>query len=369
MNAAHQPCSALLALTASRLTGLTAAGALGLLVSGCAAPGRAGVEVDATATEGAGSGASSWGATEASSSGTSLGSSGSSSGGSSTGADPGHELDDAPLPGIKFDVAGWPEPPQAEGCQKVDFLFVIDNSGSMGAHQANLVANFPAFIQGIQTQLGDVDDYHVGVVTTDAPAGNPIDCRKLGALVTGTAGAASSGQMCGPYALGTSYMSSADDLDEEFSCAAQVGTDGWSYERPMDAVRVVVEEQLAGPGGCNEEFLRKDALLVLVIITDEADGPGDQEAGMGTSSGTPADWFDTVVAAKAVESNVVVLSMIKSPGTLCPATGWGYENLQTFTEAFSFGFYGGICETDWSQYFQLATYLVSDACDAFLPPG
>jgi hypothetical protein len=39
-----------------------------------------------------------------------------------------------------------------EGCRKVDFLFVIDNSGSMSDEQQNLI-QLPGFIQTIQEEL------------------------------------------------------------------------------------------------------------------------------------------------------------------------------------------------------------------------
>ena len=39
------------------------------------------------------------------------------------------------------------------GCGKVDFLFVIDNSGSMGDNQDNLIASFPGFINTIAQTL------------------------------------------------------------------------------------------------------------------------------------------------------------------------------------------------------------------------
>src|SRR5687767_15154056 len=47
---------------------------------------------------------------------------------------------------------------------KVDVLWVIDNSGSMEDEQADLVANFPAFMDFF---LGSGLDYHIGVTSTD----------------------------------------------------------------------------------------------------------------------------------------------------------------------------------------------------------
>ena len=71
---------------------------------------------------------------------------------------PDGDTDDGPAGG---DEAG------AGGCKKVDLLFVIDNSGSMEDEQANLIASFPAFIDGIRNQLADTEGYHVGVTTSD----------------------------------------------------------------------------------------------------------------------------------------------------------------------------------------------------------
>ena len=53
--------------------------------------------------------------------------------------------------GPKFDVAGGNTGPGdgEMGCQKVDFLFVIDNSGSMEDEQNNLINSFPGFINTI----------------------------------------------------------------------------------------------------------------------------------------------------------------------------------------------------------------------------
>jgi hypothetical protein len=48
----------------------------------------------------------------------------------------------------------------------VDILFIIDNSGSMGEEQANLGANFPAFINVLEAE--DVQaNYRLGITTSD----------------------------------------------------------------------------------------------------------------------------------------------------------------------------------------------------------
>ena len=73
--------------------------------------------------------------------------------------------------GPKLDVGaaestGGGEP--VEGCRKVDFLFVIDNSGSMSDEQQHLINSFPTFISTIQAELKEAQDYHIMVVDTDA---------------------------------------------------------------------------------------------------------------------------------------------------------------------------------------------------------
>ena len=275
----------------------------------------------------------------------------------------------------KFDVGTMPDifTDQESGCSKVDFLFVIDNSGSMADEQANLIANFPAFINGIQGVLSDVDEYQVGVVTTDAysPNTGSPGCNVLGGLVTATGGGSSSNSVCVPYASGANYMSELDDLTTKFSCAAQVGTSGSGFELPLDALIAVVEKVNGGPGQCNEGFLRDDALLVTVIITDEWDGPNDPE---GTSSGgDPQTWYDAVVAAKlGIPENVVVVSLINYAGGPCPPASNFYDgqHIVTFTNLFGInGFLGGVCEADYGPIFTQATDVIKNACDNFIPPG
>ncbi len=270
-------------------------------------------------------------------------------------------------------------PTQDTGCQKVDFLFVIDNSVSMHDYQTNLVANFPDFIAGIQATLAEVEEYQVGIISTDKSTFNDPNCQELGSLIVETGGWQSSKATCGPYANGKNFMTEADDLAATFSCAATLGIDGSAFELPMMALQETLSKQSNDPGECNEGFLRDDALLVvIIIITDEPDGPGDPErqapdplGGPFFSPGTPQDWYDAVVAYKGnIEKNVVVVSFLNWLGGPCEkeVSNLNGENIKAFTEMFTYGFVGGICQP-YGPIFTEATSVIDGACDTFTPPG
>jgi hypothetical protein len=252
-------------------------------------------------------------------------------------------------------------------CSVVDLLFVIDNSNSMSAKQANVIASFDGFITGIQTYLDEVNDYHIGVVTTDDYALNDPDCRTLGALVTRSAAGD-----CGPWSKGR-FISLDDDLAAAFTCAADVGIDGDHNERQIEAALRAIGPELAQPSACNEGFIRDDALLVLVIITDE-DDPGLAIPGQG-SAGDPTTWFAEIVARKGVETNVVPLALVGvAPPNACN-NDVPFESAQIayrirqFVEKFTYGEIGDVCADDYSGFFAGALALIQDACINFTPPG
>ncbi len=271
----------------------------------------------------------------------------------------------------------------AEGCEKVDLLFVIDNSGSMEDEQANLVASFPGFIAAMRDILADTQGYNVGVISTDVYTGDTT-CLPLteGILITQTAGNGASNAVCAPYASGKRYMTEDDDLETKFACAAQIGISGDGNERPMAALQAALSPGLTGPGGCNEGFLREDALLVVVIITDEEDDheiDGCMQNPQPGSPGEPSLWFDTVISSKGGdESKIVVLSLVgPSDQDECPkldkCTG-GIQGAEVatriieFTEMFTYGFVGPVCEP-YGPFFAEAIGVIKSACDEFVPPG
>lgn len=189
-----------------------------------------------------------------------------------------------------------------EQCSGVDLLFVIDNSPSMSPNIENLVANFPAFIDGIQFDLEADQGYHVGITTTDEEFkqdGIDPECEFLGTLVE-----YSDAGYCGPYAQGANFMTEADDLESTFGCAADLGSGGSGKKIAAEAAMNAVGVTNSLPKGCNPGFIRDDAMLVVVIITDEED---NQE---GDSLGDPEDWHAYFATRKGVETKVVVLSIV-----------------------------------------------------------
>lgn len=263
------------------------------------------------------------------------------------------------------------------GCEKVDFLFVIDSSNSMATNQSELIASFPEFVDGIQNTLVDVTSYHVGVVTSDPYAFNESGCTEIGALVTETGGKDSSAQTCGPYAGGARYMTDADDLPTAFSCAAQVGTGGENDEKMVLGAASAVSAPLNAAGACNEGFVRDDALLVMTFITDE-DDPGTCINGNQSCDGSPGDpasWAQGFIDIKSGNvENVVVLSLVRgAPGNSCgfpQGTELDGDRIMELTNQFGTnGIIGDICANSFGPFFEQAISVIESACGDFIPPG
>ncbi len=258
----------------------------------------------------------------------------------------------------------------AQGCQKVDFLFVIDNSSSMEDEQANLARSFPGFIQVMQKLL-EASDFHIMVVSTggdredeDEPTLDPEECDD----VQGAGKRRSpEGLDCGIQG-GLSYMvSTQPELEATFSCVAQVGTDGSAIEEPMDALLAATSQSLNAEGRCNAGFLRDDAILVVTLITDEDDR---------RSTGDPEDWRRLLLDAKrGDEAALVLLGLVGDnnvDGGLLggPCSGGdadGSPRLQEFVESVN-GIVGSVCASEYANFFQTAVGTVDSACEDFVPP-
>lgn len=140
----------------------------------------------------------------------------------------------------------------------VDILLVVDNSCSMDPYQEKLSQNFQSFIQFFV----DVDiDYHIGVVTTTVTEPyeniycNSNDISRVpepGHLVNGLV-----------------IDSETENPEQKFSNAVNVGICGSGSEMGLEAAALALSPELLG--GVNSGFIREDAELSIIFVSDEED--------------------------------------------------------------------------------------------------
>src|SRR5262249_33770106 len=177
----------------------------------------------------------------------------------------------------------------------VDILFLVDDSSSMTTVQQNVAANFPVFIN-ILTSLPTRPNMHIAVTTSSMGAGaftsSVPGCMApdLGNFVYQIR--AATDPACQTNRLNTNEHFFQDlnnggtknysgDLATAFGCVAQVGASGCGFEHQMAAVRAALGDpmmNLPTPAG-NANFLRPDAYLAIIWITNEDDcsAPPDSE--------------------------------------------------------------------------------------------
>ncbi len=299
-------------------------------------------------------------------------------------------------------------------CKKMDFVFLIDSSVSMSDEQEALIASFPGFTETIRATTA-VSDHQVMVLDTDAyrlseqfewsicspepeccetwcggQVDNPISvcngypCTMPGSCEDRLGGGKTHdpyGEPCGIDEDRAFITSDGDSLEDAFECVARVGINGYVDEKPMEVLSIALGEEMTGEGGCNHGFLRGDALLVVVVITDEDDIPEDPEEpctrGHKGSAGTPDGWFASVIAAKGdIESNVVVLSIVGPTDGSCPPLdkceggivgAEPADRIVDFTERFTHGSIGSVCAASYDEFFADAVGVVAQACLEFEP--
>lgn len=262
-----------------------------------------------------------------------------------------------------------PPPAPATGCSKLDLLFVLDNSFSMLDAQSKVSSAFPGLVNALGlTAAGN--DLHVLVTDSDDWDGIGI---QLGAAecedVLGAGKRTSSGDTDCGLPGGERFITSAQpELDTTFDCVADVGAFGDFGEHTMDALLQAVSPELNAPEGCNAGFLRSDAILVAVVVTDEDDQ---------LSSGDAAVWHQALLDAKrGNEDAVVVLGLVGDnnidgglPGGPCSLVGAdGTPELQRFVQLNRHHALASVCAANYQPFFEESTSIVDAACSAFVAP-
>lgn len=279
-----------------------------------------------------------------------------------------------------------------DGCQKIDFLFAIDNSGSMYDKQVRLLNAFPAFIDAIRNNVQG-QDYHIMVVDSDErptvgyceqPGCPPEFCdgyacqswdtlglgpcdEALGAGVVEPHGGSASNMDCG-FPDDRRYLTNLDaDLEAKFTCAAQVGQSGNGSELPITAALTAISDPMQQPGACNQGFLRDDAVLVFTFISDDPPSAAQDDATIGVAQ----PWYDALVAAKGGNADaVVVVGLMLYEDTTCHPFNVPTQPFIDLVDLFGEnGIKGSVCQLDYNASFMQAVATIDQTCDEFIPPG
>ncbi|MCB9568916.1 MAG: hypothetical protein H6710_17165 [Myxococcales bacterium] len=335
--------------------------------SGAGSTGGAG----STSGAGTGTGATTGATTEA------------SVGGSASGAD---------LPlldvGVREDLGSAPA-----GCGgKIDFVFAIANSWDIEPFLPQLQKSLPGLITGIEEAFDDFD-VHVLVANANGGWGSlkcpiqecPVDggCAAIdapdypcwyvheqevppycdtaeGAGVLFPAGKGATNAPC-ELAGGRRYITSEEpDIVGAFECIADLGTSGdWRTYVGWGSAQAL-SSAMNQPGGCNEGFLRDDALLVLTVVF----------YGGEDSPYNPKVWADMVLDAKGGDQDAVtvitVISDRDQPDAVCPPeTKSGSVLLHEFASYFDHRHLISLCEPSYVPGFEDAVDVVLDVCAGF----
>ncbi len=159
-----------------------------------------------------------------------------------------------------------------EGQFKVDMLLVIDNSGSMSEEQNNLAQNFQSLLSAARTLNVD---YHLAVTTTgiDPSPGGWSPCP--GGAEGGERGRFFPVDNSSPRVL----TPTTPNAQQAFAKNVQVGICHWN-EQGLEAAYRALSAPLvnqsddptsAQPADGNSGFLREDAKLAVVVVSDEED--------------------------------------------------------------------------------------------------
>jgi hypothetical protein len=218
---------------------------------------------------------------------------------------------DHPLDPVEYESLSQIEAPvDLVANRNVDVLFVIDNSGSMGEEQATLAANFERFISVLERENVRAD-YRIGITTTDAGlcAGSTPEAGKLvlsscrsrtqDFVFNGDDPVDATDAAClsicpeqwadietlptqieedGPSAPrpwienigGVTNLPDGLTTTQAFQCLGPQGVNGCGFEEHLEAMRLAITRANTDSES-SYGFLRDDALLAIVYVTDEED--------------------------------------------------------------------------------------------------
>ncbi len=227
---------------------------------------------------------------------------------------------------------------EQEVYEQVDILWVVDDSGSMSGAISAVEQNFDYFMDSF-LQVGL--DFHMAAVTTDMD-----DATHMGQF------------------QGTELVidSNHPQPKQLFMDMVSQGANGSADERGLEAVQAALSEPLVS--GANAGFLREDAALAAIVVTDEDDSSS-------VSASDFANWFKGL---KADPTKVSFSAICGDPGLGCQEwTSWNSGGIITASAGTKYldvkdrtnGVWQSICTNDFGQVLDYLSLNVSGMTDVF----
>ena len=162
--------------------------------------------------------------------------------------------------------------------RQLDLLFVVDDSPSMDKLQKKMAAQLPTFMSRLASIDGGLPDLHVAVVSSSLAAGafSDVPGCELGLPPGDDGGRFQHKDGCGLNAGSTFIKASPDGknftgaIEDVFACIAKLGQNGCGFEHQFESMRQALEKARSNDAD-NGGFLREDAFLGIVMLTNEDD--------------------------------------------------------------------------------------------------
>lgn len=203
---------------------------------------------------------------------------------------------------------------------RTDVFFYVDQSGSMGDDQQNMIDNFSGFVDTLQ--LLDLD-WQIMISTRDS------GCSNTGILTP-------------------------ESANLESAVLDGIAGEGGRYTEAGLAVADAALQR-TGAGDCNAGFLREDSKTSIVLVSDEPD----------QSPGSYATYVNDILTRAPNASITAIVGPVPdgcANGSETAEAGHGYYEAAIATH----GAFLSICEQDWSTYFDaIATLSSTGQTDRF----
>jgi hypothetical protein len=175
---------------------------------------------------------------------------------------------------------------QGDLTRKLDVLFMVDNSSSIAKAQEALRAGIPRFVAALSALEGGLPDLHVAVVSSDMGVGhNDIpNCnatsgdngRFRSGVGTGAIGCTATGLQAGATFVNTTgganpQTNFTGDLVQVLQCILPIGASGCGFQQPLRSMVRALGADGVNPPAENGAFLRPEANLGIVLLTNEDD--------------------------------------------------------------------------------------------------